>query len=726
MQTHRMPLLLVIFWLALLSSTGSVRAADEGWTSYLPPGDVKALLDVDGSLWIGTGHGGIRLLDKASGTMRGLTKGPETYHSNRITSLATDQSGAVWVGNAMGVSRFRDGKWTVFDAKNSPLPEAPHAVLAYNPRRGCICIGTQQGLIEYDGQEFTLITEAEGKLPFNNINFVEVDRAGRTWIARAYSEQGRPRFARQNVDGSWQAIHVPDLPNGTHDAVTAFEAGPNGRLWYSIYSRGVYSFKEGESESERLRNHSVAMIASGSDGSIFINTQTEILWLVDGEWETSVVLELDDPSALISSFILDEDRPAWIGARSQVFKVGEADVESYPVGSPAVDFSHIFKITSTVNGDVWAACGSGLYRLRAETWEKYISDYPLLPGGVDFRGAAPAGDSSIWTIGQTAGLFRFDGRQWEVFDKFNIGKDLRLSHDITVDHSGSVWIATGQSGFNRFDGEQLHSISRLDGSGFEGARISSLAVASDGSVWTADSFDGLGVYSDGVWRWMTAGNSDLPSNELRKVYAGLDGEVWLVFRDQPGIYRYDGHEFQALTASNSGFAGEYATAFAAAPDGTIWIGSAVGLYRLRKGQWSHINVQNSGLPDNFVRELHIDQAGNLWIGTQHGQIACLHESLNVSVAGPNTATAPADAALRLYPNPAHHRLAIELHKLKAELRGLRLYDAAGRTILLPEADDASALQHIRRELDISHLRAGRYFLIAETGTGSYSASFIVR
>ncbi len=726
MLYHRMPSLLMIYCLALLSSSGSARAADEEWTNYIPPGYVKALLNVDGSLWIGTGFGGIKLLDKADRRLRDIPKGPETYHSNRISSLAMDQSGAVWVGNSRGVSRYRGGEWSVFDANNSPLPEAPLAVLAYNPRRGCICIGTQQGLLEYDGQHFTLFNEANSGLTFNDIDMLEVDRQGRTWIARGHRDPGTPHFARQNTDGNWQAVLVPDIPTNPQRGVIAFEAARDGRLWYSVFGKGLYSYDEGDTDSRLHRQEHVGAIVSGSDGSIFIIVGDKVLRFVDNEWQAAAELPAGSPSERISALLLENNRPTWLGSNEAVLGVAGAEAERFPISGPDLDFGAIYDFASTANGDVWAACANGLYRHRDESWKQFTSDYPLLNGSNDFRGLAPAGESSVWSVARTAGFFRFDGESWEVFDKLNIGKDLRHSRDCEVDHSGNVWIATEQSGFNRFDGETLRSFSRLDGSGFEGARISSLAVASDGSVWAADSFDGLGAFTDGAWRWMTAGNSDLPFNELSNVYAGLDGDVWLVFRGQPGIYRFDGQSFEHLNKSNSGFAGEYATAFAAAPDGTIWIGSAAGLYRRRDGHWRRFNEQNSGLPHNHVQVLFIDHAGSLWIGTEHAGLARFRESTNVNVAESGPATPHSGMSILTYPNPARNRLVLQLNRLNIELRGLRLYDAAGRMVPLPDAFDATAARLHRPEFDISHLRAGRYFLVAETGAGSSSASFVVR
>ena len=69
----------------------------------------------DGSLWAGFLRGGIaRLLDGKTaqyGTADGLAGGA-------VQALYEDDGGALWVGTAEGLSRFREGRWTTWTARH--------------------------------------------------------------------------------------------------------------------------------------------------------------------------------------------------------------------------------------------------------------------------------------------------------------------------------------------------------------------------------------------------------------------------------------------------------------------------------------------------------------------------------------------------------------------------------------------------------------------------------
>jgi ligand-binding sensor domain-containing protein/two-component sensor histidine kinase len=99
--------------------------------------------DRSGVLWIGYFHGGIATLTGSSfrfyTTSDGLGDGP-------IRAIHQDAAGDVWVGTGTGLSRFRNGSWTTWTARNG-LPEGGVRGIAEDRSRQALWLVTPAGLL---------------------------------------------------------------------------------------------------------------------------------------------------------------------------------------------------------------------------------------------------------------------------------------------------------------------------------------------------------------------------------------------------------------------------------------------------------------------------------------------------------------------------------------------------------------------------------------------------
>lgn len=121
-----------------------------------------------------------------------------------------------------------------------------------------------------------------------------------------------------------------------------------------------------------------------------------------------------------------------------------------------------------------------------------------------------ARDGSLWIGTQTIGLFRWDGRRMQQFDR-----DDGLSDSGAValfeDRDGVVWIGTERGGLHRFaDGRLSRAFGRDDGvaTGY----IVTFAQDRDGRIWIGSNANGLTVYEQG--RFRTLGRDGLPTGNV--------------------------------------------------------------------------------------------------------------------------------------------------------------------------------------------------------------------
>ncbi len=106
------------------------------------------LEDREGTLWIGTGGGGLNCLKRGSFTTFSKADGLIT---DMILPVYQDTEGALWMGSDQGVMRWENGQVTAYTTKQG-LPD--NFVLSITQdRQGSMWIGTQARLGAPEGRK---------------------------------------------------------------------------------------------------------------------------------------------------------------------------------------------------------------------------------------------------------------------------------------------------------------------------------------------------------------------------------------------------------------------------------------------------------------------------------------------------------------------------------------------------------------------------------------------
>ncbi|MGB5050748.1 MAG: two-component regulator propeller domain-containing protein [Caldilineaceae bacterium] len=204
--------------------------------------------------------------------------------------------------------------------------------------------------------------------------------------------------------------------------------------------------------------------------------------------------------------------------------------------------------------------------------------------------------------------------RWTSYTNYNYVADILVQGDI-------LWAAT-VGGLVQWDTRTGNSIKLTTEHGLASNFVTSLAVATDGSLWIGTQFSGLSrLTSDGRWTTFTT-DDGLVDNSVSSLAVAADGSVW-VGTQFNGLSRLAPDGRWATFTTDDGLVDNWVTSLAVAADGSLWAGTRGGLSHLSPdGHWTTFTT-NDGLVDNWVTSLAVAADGTLWVGTKGGGLSYL-------------------------------------------------------------------------------------------------------
>jgi len=529
----------------------------------LPQNTIHVIVQTrDGYLWLGT-NAGLSRFDGVNFTTFD-NRDRNKLRDNEVRRLVEGDDGSLWIATfGGGLSRYRDGKFTVYTTENGLVHNFVDALA--KDSEGAIWAGTERGISRFKDEHFTNFTEKDG--PVLGVTGICLDNEGRLWMFKKSGGMLIYKdgvFTQQTIEGLASTAHINSICSDRQ-----------GNLWIAT-GDGLFQVQGDRTRhfttKDGLSSNALSVILVDREGSLFITTDHGIDQYIP---ETSIfrsILKADE----IGTIYQDREGSLWIGYT--LAGLGRI--------LPGVFTSYMVKdgllrpyVTTTVEdgeGSVWVGTSGGLNYIKAGHVQA-LGEGNGLPRNF-VSGLCEDQTGHLW-VGNSAGLYRSVGS----IETGTTNEDLQFVQiknpelpateyfrSIFAASDGTIWISLDKEGLVRIRGEKFVRYTRKDGLSVDFIR--SLAEDRDGSLWIGTRGGGLIHFKD-------------------EKFTCLSQKDGLVSDSVVALYMDSGN--------------------------VLWIGTRQGLHRLKEGRLSTFTVEN-GLFSNFILSISEDNKGDLWMTCRNG------------------------------------------------------------------------------------------------------------
>jgi signal transduction histidine kinase/ligand-binding sensor domain-containing protein len=525
-------------------------------------------------------------------------------------TITQTADGYLWIGTEAGLVRF-DGisfvPWT--PPKGEALPSSRiHSVLGTSD--GSLWIGTARGLARWSQGKLSTL---HGEPAF--VEAIVQDSDGKVWMTRSQVRDAEGSLCE--VAGSALRCH------GTADGIPFAYAQPllndaRGNLWIGS-SVGVCRWKAGDAKTYTVKAlmrvqglAGVSAIAPGNDGAVLVGMRQQgkglgLQELREGVWRDSILPGLDGPEMQVSTLLRDREGNLWIGtANHGLYRVyaGRADHFGSPDGLSSDAVQGLYEDRE---GDLWVATSRGIDRFRNTRVVSYSIREGLTSEDVD--SVLASRDGTVW-IGNIHAL-----------DVFRLGKFMGIGRQkglpgtlitsLFEDQSGHVWIGVDR-GLTLYENARFRWIKKPDGGSL--GVVTSIAEDVDHNIWVATTEPALFRIQN-----LAVREEIKPPRIPRVLSLAADPKdgIWLGLSNG-NLARYQRGQLEMMTTNRPGNVS--VRNVLADADGSAWWVTQEGLFRWKTGRVETLNSHN-GLPCDDMFTLVRDGRGSLWLDTQCGLVA---------------------------------------------------------------------------------------------------------
>ncbi len=388
--------------------------------------------DTDGSVWLATG-GGLLRLDGASTVLYEQSEiCPRGCDLIEVGAVAARGEGGVWLVTNIGTFGF-DG-----EIQGPSLPASGFPAYAHEDRGGTLWAKNLERLMRFANGEVS--QPLEGSPLFDvTIRVIFEDREGTIWLG---TNGHGIHSLRDGLITPW--FDAQGVPSGPYTPVIEHEGG----VWIGGNCGQLVRFEDGLPRVEDVglrRNECFTSLHVDGEGALWVNAGAKILVRRDGSWSNA-----GRPlgGATVNAIHTDREGQLWLANAVGLWRIEDGD----PVFmGPEQGLPDVHSIEESADGAFWIAA-DGLIKFQDGdfTW--------VAPGGDSLRAVRAIhldDDGTVWAGTYGRGLHRIDGDEmWTLTEEDGLCDDV-VSRIIEAD-DGTFWM-NGNRGIARVHRDSLEA-----------------------------------------------------------------------------------------------------------------------------------------------------------------------------------------------------------------------------------------------------------------------------
>jgi signal transduction histidine kinase/ligand-binding sensor domain-containing protein len=537
---------------------------------------------------------------------------------------------------------------------------------------GYLWLGTDQGLVRFDGATFTLFAESDVSSSGAAVLDLAVDGNGDLWIRRRTPNvqrlskgrfedalfslspkeefvmaigrgrgntvlfAGRFHGIARHADGRFQTM----APWSEEDPVRAMVEAPDGRVWLGTEGSGVFSMVDGRITRgpAELARDTIEALTPAADHGLWIATQRGVArW--DGRGAATAAVPPAVRRLRVLCMLRDRDANVWLGTTEGLARIGPdgAVVFEREVARArdSVIGGAVTALFEDREGSLWIGGATGIARLRQGGFTAYAHAEGL---PADYVGPIHAdADGRIWFAPVQGGLYWLQQGRIERVTAAGLDQDAVYS---IAGGGRDVWVGRKQGGLTRLrvgvggnDGSKgsgsIQAVTFTERDGLARGSIVALHRSRDGTIWAGTLGAGVSAGASVSGTDASVGREDgaasrtrfrtyttaegLASDVVSSIAETADGTMW--FATPQGMSAFATGRWRTYGVAEGLPSAAVNCVLAAAGDASLWSGTAAGLVRVVEGR-----VVGNPLPAALREQifgLAEDDKGSLWVTTSH-------------------------------------------------------------------------------------------------------------
>jgi ligand-binding sensor domain-containing protein len=572
------------------------------WTSYQMLEQVNTVLELEEEIWVGTDVG-IYIINKTDYSLQHLNKINSELPSNAIEDIIyNEENQMIFIGTYdVALGYWANDSWSGLDYPEE-FASVGNDILTYCieiDNNGNILAGTSEGLLVYDGEEWTKFSQDEGLNLLFGVWDMEKEEDGNVLVSG-------------NVLFRWDG-----------DTINQVSPPLDGPFEQQLFAYGDSEvFKEKDGTIWFFPDHGKVGAYRDTTWSIYDNptfhgipkkvfqTEDSTLWLLDrnaqfhyfdGEaWQEGVVpfeglsemgiktLHLSDDVQYefvgsdlrihdtqgIQEFTLgdypfegvwfnfqeDFDQNLWV--RESYTQLLELSTNEQKI----VDNAYLFKYDFQPDGKLWLDGGNKIYQELDNGWATFDHTNSILPETYVIRTFTVDANGGLWLGLYEEGLYHYDGTDWKRYTSYVFSNFYFI--DAVADHQGGIYLSMWNSDLGNklyyFYGDDYEEV--FENQSFESGPLFYYDHTAE-RLWLNSYYN---IYSwDGQELTQLELPQELDENELIRHFFARGEQLFMSSTER--LFIFDGEDWTIFTKENSPLSGAYISGIGLDKEGRLWM-----------------------------------------------------------------------------------------------------------------------------------------------------------